>query len=77
MEGDFQVGDWLIQTHLNRIVGPEKESSVELKAMEVLVYLAEHADEVLPKERIIQAVWPDAFVSDQVLTNAISTRTKS
>ncbi len=77
MEGDFQVGNWLIQPHLNRIVGAEKESSVRLKVMEVLVYLAKHADEVLPKERIIQAVWPDAFVSDQVLTNAISALRKA
>ena len=77
MEGDFQVGDWLIQTHLNRIVGHEKESSVGLKAMEVLVYLAEHGDEVLPKDRIIQAVWPDAFVTDQVLINAISALRKA
>ena len=77
MEGDFQVGDWLIQPHLNRIVGAEKESSVGLKAMDVLVYLAKHADEVLPKERIIQAVWPDAFVSDQVLINAISALRKA
>jgi DNA-binding winged helix-turn-helix (wHTH) protein len=40
--------------------------------MEVLVYLAQHPDEVLPKERIIRAVWPDTFVTDEVLTNAIS-----
>ena len=43
----------------------------------MLVYLAEHADEVLSKERIIQAVWPDAFVSDQVLINAISALRKA
>ena len=39
--------------------------------MDLLVYLAEHPDEVIPKERLIQAVWPDAFVTDEVLTNNI------
>ncbi len=29
-------------------------------------------DDLLPKEKIIRAVWPDTFVTDEVLTNAIS-----
>jgi TolB-like protein/Flp pilus assembly protein TadD len=40
--------------------------------MEVLVYLANHADEVVLKERLLQAVWPDTFVGDAVVTHAIS-----
>jgi TolB-like protein len=40
--------------------------------MSVLVYLAAHPGELLSKEQILQAVWPDTFVSDHVLTNAIS-----
>jgi DNA-binding winged helix-turn-helix (wHTH) protein len=39
--------------------------------MEVLVYLAGHAGEVLPKNRLIQAVWPDTFATDDVLKQAI------
>jgi TolB-like protein/Tfp pilus assembly protein PilF len=40
--------------------------------MQVLVYLAEHADQVVPKERLISAVWADTFVTDDVLTRCIS-----
>ena len=40
--------------------------------MHVLRCLAEHGDQVVPKERLIGAVWPDTFVSDDVLTRAIS-----
>jgi len=40
--------------------------------MDLLVYLARHPGEVHSRERILQAVWPDAFVTDQVLTNAIA-----
>jgi len=36
------------------------------------LYLAHHPEKVLPKERIIHAVWPDTFGTDEVLTNAIS-----
>jgi TolB-like protein len=40
--------------------------------MQVLVLLAAHAGQVVAKERLIQTVWPDAFVTDDVLTRAIS-----
>ncbi|MDA2927349.1 protein kinase [Acidobacteria bacterium AH-259-G07] len=70
-EGDFRVGEWLIQPQLNRIVGSEKETHLEPKVMDVLVYLAKHAGEVIPKERIIQGVWTDTFVTDDALKYAI------
>jgi TolB-like protein/DNA-binding winged helix-turn-helix (wHTH) protein len=44
---------------------------IEPKAMQVLVYLAEHADEVVTKEQLIGAVWTDTFVTDDVLTRCI------
>ncbi|MBZ5561875.1 MAG: winged helix-turn-helix domain-containing protein [Acidobacteriia bacterium] len=72
MEGDFQVGPWLVQPKLNAISGNSRTVHVEPKAMQVLVYLAEHAGDVMPKERIIQAVWAETFVTDDVLTRAIS-----
>ena len=72
MEGDFQVGAWLIQPKVNTISGNGKTAHVEPKAMQVLLFLAEHAGDVMPKERIIQAVWADTFVTDDVLTRAIS-----
>jgi len=72
VEGDFQVGAWLVQPKLNTISGDGKTAHVEPKTMQVLLYLAEHAGDVMPKERIIQAVWADTFVTDDVLTRAIS-----
>jgi len=72
MDGDFQVGACLVQPKLNSITGNGRIAHVEPKAMQVLVYLAEHAGDVMPKERIIQAVWADTFVTDDVLTRCIS-----
>src|SRR5437868_3114438 len=40
--------------------------------MEVLVCLAEHTGEVVPKEKLLQAVWPNTFVSDDVLKRSVS-----
>ena len=77
MEGDFRLGDWLVQPQLNRISGSDRDVAIEPKVMEVLVYLAEHHNGVSSKERIIQAVWPDTFVTDDVLIHAISVLRKA
>ena len=72
MEGDFQVGQWLVQPKLNSLTRNGKTARVEPKVMQVLVCLAGHAGDVVEKERLIRAVWADTFVTDDVLTRAIS-----
>ncbi len=69
---EFRLGDWLVQPELNQCVCGGKRVQIEPKVMDLLVYLAEHAGDVLHKERIIQAVWPNTFVSDEALTYSIS-----
>jgi adenylate cyclase len=56
---------------LNLIQGPGGDTCVEPKAMDVLVCLSQQAGEVVPKERLMQTVWADTFVTDEVLTNSI------
>jgi TolB-like protein/DNA-binding winged helix-turn-helix (wHTH) protein len=72
VQGDFRIGAWLIQPQLHTIARDGQVTHVEPKAMQVLVYLAEHPDQVVPKERLISAVWADTFVTDDVLTRCIS-----
>jgi DNA-binding winged helix-turn-helix (wHTH) protein len=71
LDGNFRVGQWLVQPQLNLIQGPGGDTPVESKAMEVLVCLAKQVGEVVPKERLMQTVWADTFVTDEVLTNSI------
>lgn len=72
VRGDFHINEWLIQPQLHAISREAQVTHVEPKAMQVLVYLAGHADEVVTKERLISAVWADTFVTDDVLTRCIS-----
>ncbi len=73
MEGDFRVDQWLIQPQLNTIVSPDNASiQLEPKVMEVLVYLADRAGEVVSKESLLQAVWCDTFVTENALTRCIT-----
>src|SRR6185436_17426822 len=72
VDGAFRVGDWQVEPQLNLIADGNRTTHLEPKVMRVLVYLADHADQVISKERLIHAVWPDAFVTDDVLTHAVS-----
>lgn len=71
MDGAFRVGEWRVEPQLNTIADGNGETHLEPKAMKVLIYLAEHPGQVIAKERLIQAVWPDTFVTDDVLTHAV------
>jgi adenylate cyclase len=68
----FRVGSWLVEPSHNSISRDGTTTHIEPKVMEVLVCLAEHAGETLPKEKLLQAAWPDTFVSDAALTHCIS-----
>ena len=68
----FQIGEWTVLPELNQIQRADEARHLEPKVMDVLVYLARHPGQVLAKGRIMQAVWPDTFVGDEVLSRAVS-----
>ena len=43
----------------------------EPRVLEVLNYLIEHRDRVVPKEELLDKLWPDVHVSESALTTAI------
>jgi len=69
---DFRVGHWLVEPSRNSISRNGTSLRLEPKVMEVLVCLAEHAGETLSKEKLVQRVWPDTFVTDDALKHCIS-----
>lgn len=73
MQNGFLVGDsHQVEPSLNSVTGPAGTIRLEPKVMQVLVLLAAQAGQVVAKERLIHTVWPDTFVTDDVLTRAIS-----
>ena len=73
MQNGFRIGGaYHVEPSLNSVTGPAGSTRLEPKAMRVLLCLAEHAGEVVAKEHLIRTVWPDTFVSDDVLTRCIS-----
>jgi TolB-like protein/DNA-binding winged helix-turn-helix (wHTH) protein/Tfp pilus assembly protein PilF len=73
LQNGFHVGDsHRVDPSLNSVTGPAGTIRLEPKVMQVLVLLAAHAGQVVAKERLMATVWPDTFVTDDVLTRAIS-----
>jgi Tol biopolymer transport system component/DNA-binding winged helix-turn-helix (wHTH) protein len=68
----FVAGDWTIEPELNLLRRADEERRIEPKVMKVLLTLASQHSHVFSKEALISAVWPDTFVSDDVLTRCIS-----
>jgi DNA-binding winged helix-turn-helix (wHTH) protein len=72
VQGDFHINDWLVQPQINSVERDGKTWHLEPKVMQVLVHLALHPNEVLSKDRLLEAVWHDTFVGDDVLVRCIS-----
>jgi DNA-binding winged helix-turn-helix (wHTH) protein len=71
MNSPFYVGCWLVEPLLNRISTNGEVVHLEPKVMQALLHLSEHAGSVVQKSDLLKAVWPDAFVTDDVMTRCI------
>jgi Tol biopolymer transport system component/DNA-binding winged helix-turn-helix (wHTH) protein len=72
VRGDYRIGDWLVHPRINSMERDGKILHLEPKVMQVLLALASEAGEVVTRERLRNAVWPDVFVGEDVLIRAIS-----
>jgi DNA-binding winged helix-turn-helix (wHTH) protein len=72
MGGDFRIGDRTVVPTLNRILCGGTAVHVEPKVMRVLLCLAARRGDVARREELIHEVWPDTFVTDDVLKRCIS-----
>ena len=72
MQGDFRIGDRTIVPTLNQILHSGTAVHVEPKVMRVLLHVAARRGEVARREELMQEVWPDTFVTDDVLKRCIS-----
>ena len=69
---DFRIAGWLVQPSLNRLSCDDQVVQLEPKLMDVLVYLAENAGQVMSKIDITDAVWTDVFITESVITRSIA-----
>jgi DNA-binding winged helix-turn-helix (wHTH) protein len=69
---ELQLAEWTVQPSLNRLTRGEATVRIEPKLMDVLLHLARHAGQVVSKDDIADAVWPNLFITESVITRAIA-----
>ncbi|ELA7389568.1 lysine decarboxylation/transport transcriptional activator CadC [Vibrio alginolyticus] len=67
----FQINDWVLSVDENKLYRQDREVTDEPRLINLLHFLAEHANEVFNREELIQYVWAGAIVTDQVVTQSI------
>lgn len=74
---EFTIDSWTVSPERNTVMQKGKVRRLEPRVMDLLVYLAKHAGEVVGREQIIESVWPHTFVSTSALQSAISVLRKA
>ena len=68
----FRLGPWLVQADLNRITGPGGAHQIEPRIMRVLLVLVEAGGGVVSRQDLLDEVWADTVVGEEILTRAVS-----
>ncbi len=68
---EFVVGDCVVRPDTNEIVRSGETLHLEPKSMEILAYLIARRGEVVSRDELLDQVWPDVHVGDDLLTAAI------
>lgn len=68
----IKINDWQVLPASGQVKRGNTEHRLEPKAMAVLVYLAEHAGEIVTRDEIEQHIWQDSVVTYEALTVTIN-----
>jgi DNA-binding winged helix-turn-helix (wHTH) protein len=71
-DSPFRLGEWLVDPTLSRIFRGDDAVHLEIRAMDVLVCLAENAPNLLTRHQLIDEVWGATTISDNTLTRVIA-----
>ena len=68
----FRLGEWLVEPSLGHLTRGATKVRVELRVMDVLVFLAIHASKLVTRKQLKESVWGTEYISDNTLTHAIA-----
>lgn len=66
------VGDWAVSPAQNLIERDGQSAKLKPRAMDVLIYLANHAGEVISADELISSVWQGRVVGDGTIYQSIN-----
>src|SRR5215472_5957191 len=68
----YEFGGFRLDREAHLLVAGEKIVALEPKAVEVLLILVEKRGELVARQDLMRAVWPDTFVEESNLSSNIS-----
>ena len=70
--GPFHVAGYRVEPSTLRVCLEGEDARLEAKAMQVLIYLSEHAGQVVSRAELEEQLWPGRFVTADSVTSAIA-----
>lgn len=67
----YQFGDFRLDPQGRTLLGPDGPITVTAKAFDALVFLVEHAGELVERPTLFEMLWPKTIVEDNNLNQAI------
>jgi len=68
----YRFGPFSVDRARYRVLRGDTPVEVTPKLLDLLLHLLDHAGELVTKEQLLDALWPDANVTDNALTQAVS-----
>jgi class 3 adenylate cyclase/DNA-binding winged helix-turn-helix (wHTH) protein len=69
----YIFGDYVLDTQRLELHHAGVPITLRRKVFQVLVYLLAHRDRVVPKQELLDHLWPEQFVGEEALTSCIKT----
>ena len=68
----YQLGRWVVCPTTNTFQDNNEQKSLDNKSMQVLLFLIQNSGQNVTKEQIIEHVWKETVVNEEILSVAIS-----
>jgi len=68
----YQLGRWIVCPTTNTFQDNNEQKSIDNKSMQVLLFLIQNSGQNVTKEQIIEHVWKETVVNEEILSVAIS-----
>ena len=72
MPAAYRFGPFLVDRAGYRVLRGQRALDLTPKLLDLLLHLLDHAGELVTKEALLDAIWPDANVTDNALAQAVS-----
>src|SRR6476469_4944462 len=73
----YAFEEWVLDTLSREVRGVDAAVPLEPQVFDVLAYLVEHHDRVVPKDELFDRIWGHRFVSDAALITRVMAARKA